>query len=56
MVYYVLHHCGLVCEHGCMTTLINQSNQERSSWALYAILGINLGMLPVFAALIANQL
>jgi len=29
---------------------------EKLSWACYAILGINLGMVPVLAVLIANQL
>jgi hypothetical protein len=39
-----------------MATLMNPHKAEKSSWAYYAILGINLGMVPVLAVLIANQL
>ena len=39
-----------------MATLMNPPKAEKSSWAYYAILGTNLGMVPVLAILIANQL
>lgn len=39
-----------------MATLMNPPKAEKTPWAYYAILGINLGMVPVLAVLIANQL
>ena len=52
----VLHQVVSVGEHGFIATLMNPPNAEKSSWAYYAILGTNLGMVPVLAVLIANQL
>ena len=37
-----------------MATLMNPPKAEKASWAYSAILGINLGMVPVLAVLIAN--
>jgi hypothetical protein len=36
--------------------LMNSPKEGKTSWTYYAILGINLGMVPVLAVLIANQL
>ncbi len=52
----VLHLKARFCEHGFMATIVQNPNAERPSLAMYAILGINLGLVPVFATLIANRL
>jgi len=39
-----------------MATLMNPLKAEKSSWAYFAILGTILGMVPVLAVLITDQL
>ena len=44
------------CEDGKMASMIKDPKRYDSRWVLFAILGVNLGLFPVFALLVITRL